>query len=102
MLGNQCRACFRIKLLLQNLHQAKQKFDTETVKTLTPERVAYYHGLWAQLRVEVLISKELDKDRIQLRVHELTKDMDTVPWNILTEDDVLARIGQEYKAIGDI
>ena len=93
---------FRIKLLLQNLHQAKQKFDTETVKTLTPERVAYYHGLWDQLRVEVLISKELDKDRIQQRVHELTKDMETAPWTLLTEDDVLARIDQEYEAIGDI
>ena len=93
---------FRLKLLLQNVHNARQIFENTTAKSLTPQQIEFYENMWSRLRVEVLISKETDKDRIASRVVELTKHLVSIPWKLITQDDVEATIQGEYAKIGDI
>ncbi len=93
---------FRLKLLLQNLHNTRTTFETESVRTLTPEQVDHYRRLWERFRIEVFVSRELDKARIQARIDELTAGLTTAPWTLLTEDDVQAAISREYDSIGEI
>jgi hypothetical protein len=93
---------FRLKLLLQNLHNARHTLETSTMRTFTAEQIETYRRLWDRIEVRVLISKEVEKARIAERVRELTKDLQTVPWTLLGEDDVQASIAEEYATIGDL
>jgi hypothetical protein len=88
---------FRLKLLLQNLHQVH-----EAAAKSSGDQVRQHDLLWARLRAEVVISKELDRAPIEKRVKELTAGLTTIPWTLLTSDDLDARIQAEYKAIGDL
>jgi len=92
---------FRLKLLIQNIHDARRKIEEEKasydeIQQKTVDRIL---GL---LKIEVLISKELSKDRIRARVQELTREMWQVPWELLTEEDVELRVRQEYSEIGEL
>lgn len=93
---------FRLKLLLQNLHNARQNFESNTARTLSQQQIEYWLNLWSRMRAEVLISKELDKTRIHERVTELTRDLTTIPWVLLTQDDIDTTIEDEYSKIGEI
>jgi len=93
---------FRLKLLLQNLHQAKEVFDTITARTLSAEQVESYHRVWDHMKAEVLISGEIDRARVENRVRELTAGFVTRPWELLTENDIQRRIDAEYETIGDL
>ena len=92
---------FRLKLLLQSLHNARQTFENETVRTLTPEKIAYYRNSWERFRVVVFVSREIDKNKIQTRVSELTEGLDRVPWIFINEEDVQTVIQREYDIIGE-
>jgi hypothetical protein len=93
---------FRLKLLLQNVHNARLTFENTTAKSLTPQQIEAYQNLWSRMRVEVLITKETDKERIANRVVELTKDLVSIPWKLVTQDDIETTIQGEYAKIGDI
>ena len=93
---------FRLKLLLQNLDNARSTFETQVARTMTPEQVSHYRGLWERFRVEVFVSRELDKTRIEDRVRQLIAGLTTVEWTLLTEDDVQDAISREYDSIGEI
>lgn len=92
---------FRLKLLLQNVDNMKVMFEKETVRTLSAEQVEFYRRLWARLKIEVFVSTEVDKKKVEDRVRELTKDLETPPWVILNEADIQARIAREYENIGE-
>lgn len=93
---------FRLKLLLQNIHRAKSVFESETVRTLTPDQVSYYRSAEKRLKIEVFVSSQVDKERIDARVRELTPELTTIPWKLLTEDDVQKAIAKEYDSIGEL
>jgi hypothetical protein len=93
---------FRLKLLLQALHNAKQQFETVIKKTMTPDRVEASYNLWKKLRAEVFVSKEIDKDKVAKRVSELAEGFETIPWKLVTEDDMQVVIDRAYEEIGDI
>jgi hypothetical protein len=93
---------FRLKLLLQNLHNARQNFETTTVRNLTPQQVEFYQNLWGRMRAEVVVSKELDKERITAKMTELTKGLTSIPWTLVTHDEIEARIQKEYAEIGEV
>lgn len=58
--------------------------------------------MWEKLRAEVVISKEVDREKVSARVGELTKDFDTISWKPVTEDDMQQAIDRAYSDIGDI
>jgi len=93
---------FRLKLLLQNVHNMKGVFEKETVRTLSAEQVEFYRRLWARLKIEVFVSSEVDKKKVEDRVSELTRDLETPPWVLLNEADIQRRIAKEYENIGEI
>lgn len=101
-LENAKEVVFRLKLLLQALHTAKQNFETITKKTMTPEQIERTHLTWNKLRVEVLVSPEIDKKKVVSRVTELSKVFETVPWKLITAEDINEVIEKQYKEIGDI
>ena len=63
-LENAKEVVFRMKLLLQTLHTEKCQFETLTKKSMIPEQVERAYLLWSKLRVEVLVSLEIDKKRL--------------------------------------
>lgn len=79
---------FRLKLLLQSLHNAKQQFDTVTSKNLTPTQIEQVHSLWARLRIEVFVSNQINKDKVSSRIDELTKDFQAIPWKLIDDNDI--------------
>lgn len=93
---------FRLKLLLQNLHNTKETFERERVRVLQREQVQYYRDLWQRFRIEVFVSPEVDKGRIEGKVRELTVGLEPVSWQLLNEEDVEAIIRREYESIGDV
>lgn len=93
---------FRLKLLLQNLHNAKETFERERVRALQPEQVQYYRDLWQRFRIEVFVSPEVDKGRIEGKVRELAAGLESVSWHLLNEEDVQGVIRREYEGIGDV
>jgi len=93
---------FRLKLLLQALHQAKHRFDQTTSKTLTPDQIDHVYKLWNRLKIEIVVSPDIAKDKVTAKVDELTQNFETIPWTLLTHDDITAIIDQAYKDIGDV
>lgn len=93
---------FRLKLLLQALHNAKQQFDTVNRKSMTHEQIEKVDLIWGKLRVEVLIGKEIDKEKVSSKVTSLTKDLKTIPWKLVTEADIHEVIDRAYGEIGEI
>jgi hypothetical protein len=92
---------FRVKLLLQNLHQALQVFDEVTSKTMTPEQIAHVEALKSRIRVEVLVSDEVDRAALTQRISELTADFHQFPWQLLTSADLQQQVDDEYARIGE-
>jgi len=101
-LENAKEVVFRLKLLLQALHTSKNNFETITKKSMTPEQIERAYLTWKKLRVEVLVSPEIDKKKVVSRVTKLTKDFETVPWKLVTAEDINEVIEKQYKEIGDI
>ena len=93
---------FRVKLLLQNLHQALELFDEVTSKTMTPEQITRVRGITARIRVEVLISDELDRAALSERISELTAEYYPFPWRLLVPADLQRRVDEEYARIGEL
>lgn len=93
---------FRVKLLLQNLHQALQLFDEITSKTMTPEQIARVEALKSRIQVEVLISDEVNRTALAQRVAELTADFHQFPWYLLTYADLQRKVDEEYARIGEL
>lgn len=92
---------FRIKLLLQNLHQAREEYK-RIEKGLSPQQQEHYKRGWENMSVEVFVSKEVDKQKIQTRVEQLTTAFTPIQWRLLDENDIKARIEAEYALIGDV
>lgn len=93
---------FRLKLLLQALHNAKHQFETVMRKNMTPEQIDKVNRIWNQLRVEVLVSKEVDKEKVSKKVTDLVKSFETVPWKLVDENDIRLVIERAYDDIGEI
>jgi hypothetical protein len=93
---------FRLKLLLQALHEAKIRFETITSKNMKPDQIEQAYGIWKRLKIEIIISSEVDKSRMAEKVKELTKDFETVPWVLLTSTDITEVIDKAYADIGDL
>jgi hypothetical protein len=94
---------FRLKLLLQTLHQQKDQFDTITSKGMPPEQVENIKNIWQKLRVEVILSEEIDKEKVKHKIEELTASFNNkVPWQLLYHRDISTIIEQEYSDIGEI
>jgi len=93
---------FRLKLLLQNLHQALQLFNEVTSKTMTPEQIARVEALKSRIQVEVLVSDEVNRTALAQRVAELTADFHQFPWRLLTSADLQQKVDEEYAQIGEL
>lgn len=93
---------FRLKLMLQSLSNAYVQFRDSNSKTMAPELVERAELIWSKIRVEVLISTELDQAKIAERVRELTSDLTTRPWAILTQKDLEAKVSEEFERIGEL
>ena len=93
---------FRLKLLLQSVHQAIEQFEHMGKASLTAEQIRGWEHLWGRLQVEVLVPKDLNRPRVEARVRELTIGFRAIPWSLLTADDIDARIQAEYGAIGNL
>lgn len=92
---------FRLKLLLQNLHQHHEDF-LGSASRRTPEDYEAGIGWWGRVRVKVIIDKAILKGPLESRVRELTSDLWSPPWEILYEADLEKVISAEYEAIGDL
>jgi hypothetical protein len=92
---------FRLKLILQNLHQAREAFEGNIPKR-TPEQLEAGRQWWKRVRVEVIVENEIDKERVRTRVTELTKEFQTPTWVILQEADLESIIAAEYDRIGEV
>jgi hypothetical protein len=88
---------FRLKLLLQALHQARKKVEQQAKD---PKQVEHYAGLWTNLRIEIMVGPGIDRPAVEKRVQELTSGLDVIPWQLTTADEMEARIKAEYDAIG--
>ncbi|MDR4494656.1 MAG: hypothetical protein R3B74_09550 [Nitrospirales bacterium] len=93
---------FRLKFLLQALHNAKRQFETVTKKSKSTEEIETIYQIWKQLRIEVLVSKEIDKEKVITKVQELTATFEKVPWKIVNEEDIQAVIDNAYDEIGEL
>lgn len=93
---------FRLKLLLHALHIAKQQFENIQKPTQTPEQIATIYRIWSQLRIEVLISKDINKEKVTEKVKHLTNEFEAIPWKLVTEDDMQREIDKAYKDIGEL
>jgi hypothetical protein len=92
---------FRLKLLLQNLHQTRNAVEAASARR-TPEELDGIRGWWGRVRVQVIVAKDIDKERIRRRVVELTQGFWTPPWELLHETDLESVIAAEYDAIGEV
>jgi hypothetical protein len=93
---------FRTKLMLQSLMNAYKQFMNLNAKSAAAEAVERTKLLWSMMRVEVLVSPDVDRIRISDRILELTMEFDTRPWRILTREDLEERVREEYERIGDL
>jgi hypothetical protein len=93
---------FRLKLLLQNIFQTIEKYESVTIKTATPEQIEVVQDMISRLRVEVLISEKSDKSKIESKVRELTQEWSNIPWLVVTEKDMKKTIDEEFGAIGEL
>jgi hypothetical protein len=92
---------FRVKLLLQNLHQALQIFEEVTSKAMTPEQIAHVKTIKSRIRVEILVSDDLDRAAVSGRIDELTADFFRFPWQLLVSADLQRIVDEEYERIGE-
>jgi hypothetical protein len=79
---------FRLNLLLQTLDHAHTNFETITSKAFSPGEVERSKAQWAKVAVEVLVSPEVDRDRLARAVADSTRGLFQVPWNLITQDDM--------------
>jgi hypothetical protein len=93
---------FRLKLLLQSLDTARRTFESEVARTLSNEQIEHVKRTWSKIRIEVFVSKDIDRSRIEGRVRELTSGMHVIPWKLLNEGDLETVIAQEYGRIGEV
>ncbi len=93
---------FRLKLLLQALHNAKVQFETFTKKYTALDQVERANVIWSKLRIEVVVSKQIDRKKTSDKISELTASFQAVPWKLVDEDDIKHTIEQAYKDIGEI
>jgi hypothetical protein len=93
---------FRVKLLLQALHEAKQRFETIVSKSMTPDQINQARQTWSRIKIEVVISPEIDKEKVTTKVKELTRNYETVPWVLLSDTDISSFIDKAYADIGEI
>jgi hypothetical protein len=93
---------FRVKLLLQNLHQALKFFEDVTSKTMTQEQVARVEALKSRIRIEVLVSDQLDRGALTQRISELTAEFYQFPWQLHISADLQRKIDEEYARIGEM
>jgi len=55
-----------------------------------------------EVKIEVLISNEINRTSVGNRIKELTKDFKNIPWELLTKEDIQRCVDAEYKVIGDL
>ncbi len=72
------------------------------MRRLNPQQLEDYTRLWGRIGVEVFVSREIHRERVEERVRELSAGWRTFPWQLLTEDDINARVEQAYGEIGEI
>jgi len=93
---------FRVKLLLQNLHQALKLFEEVTSKTMAPDQVTRVETMKERIQVEVLVSNELDRKTMVRKISELVAGFHQFPVSLLTSSDLQQRVDEEYAKIGDL
>ncbi len=93
---------FRLKLLLQALHNAKQRIESIVRKSMPRAEVERLAPLINKIRAEVVVSREIDKEKVGARITELTKGLQTIPWKLVNEEDIKQTIDQAYQEIGEI
>jgi len=93
---------FRLKMLLQSLHNAKTTFEAGPARSLPDEDVARNRGLWGSVAVEVLVAEECDRPRLESRVRELTADLTQFSWRLLSQSEIQRTVDVELGSIGDL
>jgi hypothetical protein len=93
---------FRVKLLLQNLHQALKLFEEVTSKTMTPDQVARVEAMKERIQIEVLVSDEIDREAMRNKISELTSDFHSFPVALHTSSDLQQKVDEEYARIGEL
>lgn len=93
---------FRLFHLLKNVARMKAIFETVNSKTMPPEEVARVRRYFMITKAEVLVSKEVDREKVNAKVKELTTGLDTIPYTIYTEQDIKDFVAKAYEAFGEI
>lgn len=93
---------FRVKLLIQNLHQAAEIYENITKKTMSAEQIIRAEEIISRVRIEVLISNEIEKEKLSNKIKELTSTFRSIKWSLLTSNDLESRVALEYDKIGEI
>lgn len=91
---------FRTKLLIQTLHDAKHLLKNP--KKQEGVVVVHLADVLDDVKIQILISRQIDKEKATHRIAELTTGMIPTPFELLTMDEINALIKTEYDKIGDI
>ena len=91
-----------MKFLLQKLDQALRIFEEVTSKTLTSEQIARVAVIRSRIRIEVLISDDVDRAAVSQRISELTVGYYGFPWRLLLAADLQRTVDEEYERIGEL
>jgi len=93
---------FRVKLLLQNLHQTYEIFEKINIKSMSQDAIDLARKTIERIKIEVLISEEHNRKKIEELIMNLTKDFKPIPWKLLTLDEIRRIVKEEYDKIGEI
>jgi hypothetical protein len=91
---------FRLKLLLQALHNKRRQVLEQYSNN--QDNLEKFHYIWQKLRIEIIVSIDIEKEKVSNRIIELTEGLDTIPWKLVNSNDIQNTVDKIYLEIGDI
>lgn len=92
---------FRLFHLLKNLSEARIRFETVNTLTMKPEEIAEGRRIWSITNVEVVVSPDIERTKVEAKIKELTGTLTVVPWKLLTEEEMSSAVNRQYDVLGD-
>ncbi len=69
---------------------------------MSAEQIIRAEEIISRVRIEVLISNEIEKEKLSNKIKELTSTFRSIKWSLLTSNDLESRVALEYDKIGEI
>lgn len=64
---------------------------------MTPEQIAHVEAMKDRVRIEVLVSDELDRPTLSARISELISDFRSIPWKLVVPSGLEREVDEEYQ-----